>query len=261
MYGVRLIHWNKAEARQKAKIFERAGYQVNCETIHGPDDIRRLRRNPPDVLVIDLSRLPSQGRDLALTFRQFKTTRNVPIVFVEGDPQKLVQIKKLLPDAFYSKWEMITDTVKTAISSPPKNPLVPDSVFVGYSGKPLWKKLGIKSDHKVSMVNAPVDFRKTLGELPQGVVLNKKVNNHSNLIILFIQSQAELNKAVKKMAGVISDKAGLWIAWPKKSSGVTTDITQTEVRSIGLAAGLVDYKICAIDTTWSGLLFTRRKRK
>ncbi|NIV99555.1 DUF3052 domain-containing protein [Candidatus Saccharibacteria bacterium] len=111
------------------------------------------------------------------------------------------------------------------------------------------------------MVNAPVDFRKTLGELPQGVVLNKKVNNHSNLIILFIQSQAELNKAVKKMAGVISDKAGLWIAWPKKSSGVTTDITQTEVRSIGLAAGLVDYKICAIDTTWSGLLFTRRKRK
>lgn len=261
MPRVRLIHWKKDEARIRAKVLEEAGHKVDSEVVQGPDNIRDVRQNSPDVFVIDLSRLPSQGRDLALSFRQFKSTRNVPIVFVEGDPKKLPSIKKLLPDAFYSDWDSIIQTVTAAISSPPQNPIVPQSVFAGYSGKPLWKKLGIKSDYKVTLLNPPHDFKKILGDLPTGVSLNRNPTDHSDLIILFTRSKSSLVKSVDGISKVISEKAGLWIAWPKKTSGVATDVTQNEVRSTGLEAGLVDYKICAIDTTWSGLLFTRRKKK
>ena len=131
--------------------------------------------------------------------------------------------------------------------------------MAGYSGTPLVKKLGIKPNAVVALVGAPEKFDKTLGALPEGVVLRTHARGRRNLTIWFAKSTADLKRRIKPMAAAV-EKGGLWIAWPKKASGVLTDLTQHDVRSTGLAAGLVDYKICAIDDTWSGLLFARRKK-
>ena len=108
-------------------------------------------------------------------------------------------------------------------------------------------------------MNAPDDFEATLGPLPDGATLDRLGPEESDLVIWFTMSVKDLGDGVGAMARVLQPRASLWIAWPKKASGVVTDVTQSDVRALGLATGLVDYKICAIDKTWSGLLFTHRK--
>jgi hypothetical protein len=119
--------------------------------------------------------------------------------------------------------------------------------------------LGIKPGQVLALVSAPSDFEATLGELPDGVSIRKRATDAADLAIWFTKSRRDLEGRIAGMAAKVGD-GGLWIAWPKGSSGVATDITGNDVRRVGLAAGLVDYKVCAIDETWSGLKFARRKR-
>jgi CheY-like chemotaxis protein len=258
MQRVRYIHWKAGEAEQRAKPIEALGYAVEYDLPSGPTFLRQLSDDSPDAIVIDLSRVPSQGRDMALTIRQRKSTRHIPLIFLEGDSEKVARVKELLPDAVYTSWEQIGGALKQAIAHPPDRPVVPQSAMAGYSGAPLLKKLGIKMDSVVALVDAPKDFDRTLGELPDGAVLRQGVSDECALIIWFARSLAELQGRMEIMA-VEADRAPLWIAWPKKASKMKTDLSQQIVREAGLAAGLVDYKICSIDGTWSGLLFTMRK--
>ncbi len=257
MQRVRLIHWKESEAEEKVGFLKKAGYKVAFSLLDS-DSLRQMRRDPPAVFVIDLDRLPSQGRDFALGIRIQKATRYVPLVFVGGELKKVNGIKKLLPDAVYTQWNQIDDPLRKAIDYPPVDPVVPSSVMAGYSGTPLPKKLGIKENAVVALVNAPKGIQETLGELPQGVVLSSGLQSIGDLTLWFVRSRAELEEGMSKMVD-FGDSAGLWIIWPKKSSGVESDLTQNVVRKIGLASGLVDFKISAIDKTWSGLRFTKRK--
>ena len=130
--------------------------------------------------------------------------------------------------------------------------------MAGYSGTPLVKKLGIKKGARVALVNAPDDFQATLGELPDDVKFMKSTTRSLDLILFFVLSERALAKDFAKLAARLTSNGMIWIAWPKKSSGVTTDLTFEHVQRIGLDAGLVDVKICAIDDTWSGLKFVYR---
>ena len=132
--------------------------------------------------------------------------------------------------------------------------------MAGYSGTPLAKKLGIKQDTTIILVGSPQGFETTLGPLPEGVTLRKQARGRCDLIVWFAKSRKDLEQRVKQM-GDLAGKGGIWIAWPKQASGAKSDLTQAIVRGCGLAAGLVDYKICSIDETWSGLKFTKRKTK
>ena len=261
MPRVRLIHWNAAEAAERARQLRTAGYQVAHKGLEPHAILRELAGKPPAAVVIDLTRMPSQGRDLALFLRQRKTTRHVPLVFAGGDPEKVKRIRKLLPDATYTGWNRIGAALKRALARPPAKPVVPDSSLAGYSGTPLPKKLGIKENSVVALLGAPPGFGNTLGKLPAGVRLRTNTRDACDRILWFTKSRKQLEKRVGPLGRALSDKGGLWIAWPKQASGVATDLTQNDVRRIGLAAGLVDYKICAIDATWSGLLFAVRKSK
>lgn len=136
----------------------------------------------------------------------------------------------------------------------------PASNPAGYSGTPLPKKLGIKPNSNVLLVNTPKDFNQTLGELPEGVKFAKKAAGNPDLILWFLRMRIELEDRIQEMRELTS-AGGIWLVWPKQASGLATDLTQTIVREIGLANGLVDYKVCAIDATWSGLKFARRKAK
>jgi hypothetical protein len=133
--------------------------------------------------------------------------------------------------------------------------------MAGYSGTPLPKKLGIKAGSAVALLGAPQGFKTTLGKLPEGTTLAHGARTPADVILLFVRSSADLEERFPPAAKAMGDPGALWIVWPKKASGLAADLGANEVRAFGLAAGLVDYKIAAIDETWSGLCFARRKKK
>jgi hypothetical protein len=133
--------------------------------------------------------------------------------------------------------------------------------MTGYSGTPLPRKLGIKPGHRVLALRAPEGFVDgTLGELPDGVALRTTARGTADVIVSFHDRRAELARRMPRLRELMEPAAGLWIAWPKRSSGVDTDLTEDLVRELALANRLVDNKVCAIDETWSGLRLVIRLR-
>lgn len=130
--------------------------------------------------------------------------------------------------------------------------------MAGYSSTPLAKKLGIKEGSRIGLVNAPKDFERELGELPSGAHFVKRLTNSLDMILFFVLTERALAQDFARLAKKLATNGMIWIAWPKKSSGVTTDLSFDCVQRIGLEARLVDVKICAIDDTWSGLKFVYR---
>jgi hypothetical protein len=128
----------------------------------------------------------------------------------------------------------------------------------GYSGTPLVQKLGIKPGHRLLLVQPPSNFDRTLGELSEGVTLVSPAAKQLDVTLLFVQSQRELKKRFASLARRLVSNGALWICWPKKASGVATDLTENIVRDQGLDVGLVDVKVCAVDEIWSGLKFVIR---
>lgn len=130
--------------------------------------------------------------------------------------------------------------------------------MAGYSATPLVKKLGIKEGSRVALVNPPKGFQKELGALPAKAKLMSSTSASLDLILFFASSAAELRKNFNVLAENLSANGMLWVAWPKKSSGVVTDLAFANVQRTGLDAGLVDVKICAVNEVWSGLKFVYR---
>jgi hypothetical protein len=128
----------------------------------------------------------------------------------------------------------------------------------GYSGTPLVKKLGFKEGFRAALMNAPQNFSDELIDLPTGVEFVSSARGSFDLVLLFVEGQADLLKSFAKLAARLAPAGMLWVAWRKKSSGAQTDLSENVVRETGLEAGLVDTKVCAINETWSGLRFVRR---
>ena len=125
--------------------------------------------------------------------------------------------------------------------------------MAGYSGTPLPQKLGIKEGHAVGTIGAPPGFAATLGSLPAGAKVAAGAAGKKDVVIAFVTRRAELTKGLAAWTKAIAPTGALWIAWPKKASGVATDIVEDVIREVALPTGLVDNKVCAIDETWSGL--------
>ena len=130
--------------------------------------------------------------------------------------------------------------------------------MAGYSGTPLPKKLEIKEGTRVATIGAPADFAGTLGKLPAGAKLQRGLSAPRDLTIWFITSRKQLEGDFRRVAPA-KGEGSLWLAWPKKASGMKTDVTEDVLREVILPHGMVDRKVCAIDGTWSGLLFSWRR--
>src|SRR5436190_14678593 len=130
--------------------------------------------------------------------------------------------------------------------------------MAGYSGTPLVKKLGIKPDFAVAFINAPTNFVNQLELAPGVKVKSISTNTNFDFILLFVKSQTALTRAFAQCANKLKTNGMLWVSWPKQTSGVPSDLKESVVRDIGLAAGLVDVKVCAVDEIWSGLKFVYR---
>lgn len=130
--------------------------------------------------------------------------------------------------------------------------------MAGYSGTPLPRKLGVKENQRIALVSEPRSFLDQLGALPKNTHVVSKLTAPLDLVVLFVESERALSKQFPAIAKKISTNGMIWVAWPKKSSGVPTDLSFERVQRIGLDCGLVDVKICAVDEVWSGLKFVIR---
>jgi len=128
----------------------------------------------------------------------------------------------------------------------------------GYSKRTLAEKLGIKQNAQITILDAPANYKNTLGALPAGVTVKRQLDEASDWIQYFTSSQNSLRNHFPELKGRLSSGGMLWISWPKGSSGLPTDLNENIVRKIGLENGLVDVKVCAIDDQWSGLKFVYR---
>lgn len=256
MPRVLVIHWNASEAAERADRVRKAGFEAEPYSGPGGAGFRAIADNPPDAIVIDLGRIPSQGGAVGIAFRQRKALRLVPLVFIEGDPEKTALVRALLPDGIYTRWTKIGAALKRAMREAPQQPVTPD-IFAGYSGTPLSKKLRIRENSAVALLHAPRGFKAKLVPLPSGVRFHKRAGE-ADVILAFVRSAAALGRELTGLVPVVRRGRTLWIVWPKKTSALAGDIGELEVRKMGLAAGLVDYKVCAVDETWSGLAFAAR---
>ena len=134
--------------------------------------------------------------------------------------------------------------------------------MAGYSKTPLAQKLGIKAGTKVSALNAPASYRKLLAPVPEGVSFVDKATAGAGFVHLFVTERRVLEKELKRLRKTLDDAGILWVSWPKKSSGLGSDITEDVIRDVCLPLGFVDIKVCAVVDTWSGLkLMIRRENR
>lgn len=255
---IRLIHWKASECAERVQRLREAGCdEVDASPFAGPPSVRQLAAQPPLAVVIDLGRLPSQGREVGVALRLRKGTRSLPLVFVDGAADKVARVRQVLPDATFTSWPQIGTALRAALARPAAAVAVPDSIFAAYAGRPLTAKLGVREGAVVALVQAPDGFRASLGDLPEGVTLRAGARGGWDLMLWFVRTAVQLERGIGPRARACHGP--MWILWPKKRPGTTGDLTQQAVRARGLAAGLVDYKVCAVDATWSGLLFRRRE--
>jgi len=255
-----LLHWHADEADARAGALRRAGHRVEVRAAPDIGQIRAIGAAPPDAILIDLSRVPSAGRAVGTWLRQHRATRQVPLVFVGGDPEKVAATRRILADATFTEWRGVRGAVRRALRRPPGKPVVPGTMDE-YAGRPLPKKLGIRAGMQLSLLGAPRDFARTLGTLPEGTRVRRRAGGGADLALLFARHHVALARGFPAAARRVVPRGVLWIVWPKKASGVASDLGQNEVRAFGLAHGWVDFKVCAIDATWSGLAFVRRARR
>lgn len=255
MAHIRLIHWNGPEGRERKLRLASLGHHVEFDEVEGPGVSKVLTRSLPEAYVIDLTRLPSGGRTIGMWLRTHKATRHIPIVFVDGDPEKVKKVRELLPDATYTTWPKLKTAIPKALAKPAKNPVVPPSAI--YTGRSAAEKLGIKPGMTVCVVNAPPGFTANL-TAPADVTFTARPRPDTDLFVAFARSRRDVFAHLVAMERYVTRQT-LWLAWPKRASGVKTDVDGNFIRESGLSSGWVDFKICALDETWSGLAFKRRK--
>ena len=255
---VHLVSWNPVDARAHLRALDGLGHAATwIDGATGTPLMRALRASDADLFLIDLGRRPSHGREVAMALRSSPATRRRPLVFAGGDAAATARMRGLLPDATYTTWGRLKTALPKALKAVPAAPVVPpDRLF---SGRTLAQKLGIAADEHVAVVGAPPGFAELLGPLPGGARLTARADAACDRLIWFVRSEPELRTALGRLAALVTTQVA-WLAWPKAASGVRSGVNGNDVRESGLAVGLVDFKICSIDPTWSGLAFKRRAR-
>lgn len=273
MRTVKLLSWHD-DVAAKAKSLTRKDLKVDAAPlVRTSRVVGELAETNPAALVLDMDRLPSNCREIALMLRSSKSARHIPILLVgtlppdglEGLPEKHARLKAELPDIPYAAWPQAGKALADLLHRPQLAPSVVPPARV-YTAS-LAQKLGIvsaparpdKTPRKIAVLGAPDGFIESLGELPGSVSLVSKIAPETQLAVCFVRSLGETASMLDLLTYRLPDGASAWIAYPKKGRGRIGEFTENDVRDLGLAAGWVDYKICSIDETWSGMKFAKRK--
>lgn len=256
MARLRLLHWKAAEAQPLLELLTQAGHHVEYEETFQSEWLRCWRKSPPDAFIIDLSRLPSQGREIAVALKQSPATRRIPIVFCAGEAEKVARIRTLLPEAIYCDVAHLKQSVSAALKSKPADTPVPPAMMNRYADRTAAQKLGIRAGCTVALIEPPSHVEAVLGALPENVEFVE--DGDADITLCFVHDTDSLRQAFSDLRRR-ADKTKLWMLWRKKTSSHHAGITEPAVRETGTSMGLVDYKICSVDKTWSGMLFARKR--
>ncbi|MEP7362929.1 MAG: hypothetical protein ABI972_06705 [Acidobacteriota bacterium] len=258
---IRLVCWKPEVAAERAESLMAAGFEVNAEPMTVTKFVAHFKRVNPGVLLIDLDRQPSHGHMIAKALRLHPSICHIPIVFAGGLPEKVAKVRAELPDATFTEWPKVAAAIKRAIRTAPLVPVKPEPYMKKFEGTPLTKKLGFKAELKVALLGAPEGFEESLGDLPEGLVFQTRMTAATGLAMWFIRSARELEGETEFLAARLPQGVSIWFVYPKAAGRIRADFNQNDVRAVGLAHGLVDYKICAVDADWTGLKFARKKGK
>jgi CheY-like chemotaxis protein len=258
MPTVRFIHWKPAEAQPRIEALEASGCCVLYDVPDGSSILTKIRARLPDAILIDLTRAPSHGHAVGTALRQSRSTRSIPIIFVEGDPDKVARIRVELPDATYTVWSKIRSSLRNALKRRTEDPVVPPSLVQRYAATPLARKLGVKPGMTIAVFDAPEGFDAAVRDFPTDITWHEDRARGANLIFCFAATLDALESHLGASAGA---GVPLWLFWPKRASGMDSDITQFAVRATASEFGLVDYKVCSFDKTWSGFLLSKRRKQ
>jgi len=256
---VRLICWDEDLARERTELLKAAGFEVEGARLNPSGLIGQFKKLAPAAVLIDLDRLPSHGHQVAAALRQSPSTRPIPIVFAGGAPEKLTRIRQEMPDTVFTSWKDAARAVKKAAANPPLNPAKPISHMQRYTGSGLVTKLGLKPNTRVAVIAPPEGFEELVGEWPEGVDIQPRFTGGSDLAIWFVRSSRELDVVAEVLGARLRKGVSAWICYPKQTGRHKVDFNTYTVRAVCLEVGLVDYKICSIDSDWSGMKFTRKK--
>jgi len=255
MPRVRVVHWKAAEAEPLLQACRAAGHEVEYEAVDLPATARIIRQTLPEALVIDLTRMPSSGRELAYAIRHTKYTRHIPLIFVDGEPAKVEAIRAQLPDAVFSTQKRVAAGIRAACKQVLTSPATPPTVMERYGSRTTAQKLGIKESSTVALYDAPRDYSSVIGQLPCDVELLEDPEDIHPVTLWFVRDPRDY-RAELPSKRALAGRSKLWVVWRKNS---TTGLTGNLVREAAIEAGLVDYKICAVDANWSGMVFALRK--
>jgi CheY-like chemotaxis protein len=256
MPRVRLFHWRADEAKPLIATLRAGGYTVDYPGDKANGSWRSLRENPPLAAIIDLTRLPSHGRHVAAEIRATKSLRHIPIVFVDGDPEKVERIRKDLPDAVYTSRSRLVSALKRV--TPLTDPVAPPRMM-NRADRTTAEKLGIKAGAKVALIDPPADYLRVLGKLPRDVSLDEQPEENLPLTLWFVRDPDRYAAALPSMRRRAT-QTRIWIIYPKQQAGRSASgLTQAFIRETAISVGLVDYKVCSVNEVWTGLLFTKKK--
>ena len=248
MPRVLIIHRDLADAAARASRLCVQDIQAEPYASLGSKGFRHIRANPPDAIVIDLTVAPSYGRYMGAMIRESKSLRTIPLVFIEGDPEKTPKVREMLPDAVIAPWPKLPAAIDRAIRRAPADPLAPIP-----PNRSLLTKLGIDDGSGVAFLHAPKDFALAKGKWKRATI------EAADVILAFYPNSAALSHDLPTLAGTLRKGLRLWIAWPKKAGPAATDLSMPRVREMAQLYGLTDYKVCALDEKWSGMVLGRRR--
>ncbi len=259
MRTVRLFHRRPSEAEPLITELREAGYHVIYHPGTQAPSAREIQEAATLAVVIDLSRLPSHGRNVGAWLRGSKTTRQIPLIFVGGEPAKVAAIQKEIPDATYASHARLIGALKRV--KPLKDPVIPKQMMQSDSQRTAAQKLGIREGMRVGLIDPPAEYARVIGTLPEGSVLEEFTEADPRAIgpltIWFVHDPGEFAASLRTRR-MLASTGRLWIVWRKgRSDGLNGNF----VREVALAVGLVDYKICSLDGVWSGMLFAVKKNR
>lgn len=256
---IRLICWKQDIAKERARLLIEAGFKVDASPFKPQRIIGSIRDSDVRAIVIDLDRQPAHGRVVGTLYHRAKALRETPIVFAGGPQEKVDRIRKELKDVFFTNWDQAAATVEKALKNAmPRRPAKAPSYMEQWAGSTLVKKLDFKPNMRAALLAAPEGFEEQL-DLPEGVKIETAIDRRTQMAIWFVRSFRELEMETDYLSARLGDRVSVWIVYPKRTSRFKVDFTQFDVRAIALRAGLVDYKICAVDQDWTGMKFTRKK--
>ena len=200
---VRVIHWKAAEAGSLIEMVRQVGFRAEFEPDpNGAVVARAIKSSVPDAVVIDLTRLPSQGREMAVWLRNQKITREIPIVFFGGEAGKVDRVKSVIPDAAYATEATLGRLLKKACAGRAANSVVPPSAMERFAGKTAAQKLGVVATSTVAVIDAPRDYALVLGAMPDAVEFFEDPSEVKNVTLWFIRDAEAMRSAVRRMRAI-----------------------------------------------------------